>query len=329
MFQPGETIADRYKVVRKIGAGGYAEVFEAHEGSTGARVALKALLPSFSEDDEALARFRREASITAKIKHPNVARTYGFASLPDGRPYMVMEYLQGRDLAEFLRTEVIAPAAAVEVVQQVAQGLAAAHALGFVHRDLKPENVFIDDRPQASDGTPVRFKVLDFGATRRSIGGTALTATGEAVGTPEYMSPEQATGAEAIDHRTDQFTLAVLAFELLTGRSPFAAPDLVGTLRKVVQEVPPAFASCGVNLPSTIEAVVAKALSKSPADRFPNVTAFAEALVAAAAPLGPPDLSCFVSRPPLTRKRLALLLWLAALCVATSAGCVWAVLALR
>jgi eukaryotic-like serine/threonine-protein kinase len=270
-----------YQLVRQIGAGGMGEVWEARHVRTKGRVALKLLLTDMGRFEEALARFQREVEITSGINHPNIVRVSDADKLPDGRPYLVMELLEGHDLSSVAAAgKPLALALAIEIVEQVAMGLQAAHERGIVHRDLKPANIFVIPLPGTAR---VLIKILDFGISKALDAMNPLTKTFSVMGTPYYMAPEQAKGgASALDARADQFSLAAIAYELLSARIAFEGDGMVNVIYKVVNEPPPSFASLGVVVPDGVEAVILRGMSKSPEDRFGSVQELSDALKRAA-----------------------------------------------
>ena len=253
-------------------------VYEATHARLSGRYAIKVLLRQVSEDPEALARFHREARITSLLQHPNVVEVIDYNTAADGTLYLVMEYLDGESLAQRLFREGPFPLdAVVGIIEQIAAGLAAAHAHGIVHRDLKPDNVFlvpVEGRETES------VKILDFGISKVKGPSWGLQAPeGTLCGTPQYMSPEQVEGRAAdVDAATDQFALAVLTYEMLTGRNPFQG-DTVGAVFSQVLTGVPAPTGIGPN----VDLVVRRGLAKANRQRFPGVTAFADALRIAAA----------------------------------------------
>ena len=270
-----------YQLVRQLGAGGMGEVWEARHVRTKGRVALKLLLPEMGRYEEALARFQREVEITSGINHPNIVRVSDADKLPDGRPYLVMEFLEGHDLSSVAATgKPLALALAIEIIEQVAMGLQAAHERGIVHRDLKPANIFVVPLPGTAR---VLIKILDFGISKALDAMNPLTKTFSVMGTPYYMAPEQARGgSSALDARADQFSLAAIAYELLSARIAFEGDGMVNVIYKVVNEPPPSFASLGVVVPDGVEAVILRGMSKSPDDRFASVQELSDALKRAA-----------------------------------------------
>jgi eukaryotic-like serine/threonine-protein kinase len=274
----GETLSNAYRVVRLIGEGAMGGIFEARLLRLDKRVAIKVLARELAANSEALQRFHREAEITSQLGHPHIINVFDFGTTQNGQPFLVMEYLEGEDLASKLqRKGTLSLTAAVRITKQVASALAETHAKGIVHRDLKPANVFII-RVQGEDFA----KVLDFGISKVRAASTALTNASTLMGTPMYMAPEQAKGETELDHLTDQWALACITFEMLAGRPPFLGDDTAALLYQVVHQDPPRLSHFVKDLPAEVERVVQRALIKRPADRFPNVTAFARALEAAA-----------------------------------------------
>lgn len=266
---------DEYEVVELIGRGAMGEVYRARRTTTDELVALKFLHPIAVEDPAQLERFLREAEITSSIRSPHIVQTFATGTLPEGVPYLAMELLYGHDLGWHLRQEKrLGMSATLELVAQVAQALSAADDLGVVHRDLKPQNLFL-----AEQGNRRVWKVLDFGVSK--IGEVASDLTqGAAVGTPSYMSPEQARG-ENVDHRADVFALGVIAFRVLAGQPPFTAADSISTLYNVAH-VQPAKPSDLVRVTEDVERVLALALAKDRTRRFSSATMFAAAMREAA-----------------------------------------------
>ena len=220
------------------------EVFEATHARLPGRYAVKILRPELLGNREAFARFCREAEVMSELRHPNVVQIYDFNTTPDGRPYFVMEHLEGRDLeARLTQSGPMPLPAAVRVVDAVASALATAHAHGIVHRDLKPANIFL----VAIDGQIDELvKVLDFGISKIRSAGTLLSSPTDMIGSPAYMSPEQARGAsDEIDGRSDQFALGAITYRMLTGFEPFQGDDIASLLYQVVHEEAPRLArSC-------------------------------------------------------------------------------------
>ncbi len=266
----------RYRVVRQIGRGGMGAVYEAVHSDLEKRVALKVLLPSTASQTELVARFEREARAAARVRHPNVVDVSD-VGVEAGVAWLVMEHLEGEDLSGLLRREGALPLSRVaELMLPVLGAVEAAHSLGVVHRDLKPENIFL---ARMRDGTIVP-KVLDFGISKMAPagGGPALTSTGIMMGTPCYMSPEQAQSSRGVDGRSDQFSIGVILYECATGRRPFEGETFFSILTAIVEGryVRPRELCPG--LPERFEAMVVRALERSPDARFPSVAALAEEL---------------------------------------------------
>jgi eukaryotic-like serine/threonine-protein kinase len=277
-LEPGTLINGIYRLVRLLNVGGMGEVWEARHERTKGRVAVKVLLPEMGRHADVLLRFQREVEITSALNHPNIVRVSDADKLPDGRPFLVMEFLDGKDLTQ-LTGQPLPLADVVEIVEQVALGLHAAHGQSVIHRDLKPANIFVTPLAGTS-----RFliKILDFGISKAHDGLSKLTRTHSVIGTPYYMAPEQARGgATSMDARADQFSLAAIAYELVTGQMPFDGDGTLNVLYKVVAEPPPTFASLGRKAPASVEEIVMRGLSKSPDERFGSVLEFSAALRAA------------------------------------------------
>jgi eukaryotic-like serine/threonine-protein kinase len=286
-FGPGIVLQDTYRILRPLAAGGMGEVFLAtHERLHGA-FAVKVLHEDFTQDEEAMCRFRCEAEIMAGLRHPNIVQVFDFNFTPDGRPYLVMELIEGRDLNELLRDRSpMPPARVARIVRQIASALEAAHAHGVVHRDLKPENVMV----VSAEGHEDFIKVVDFGISKARWS-ERITSELAVMGTPQFMAPEQAQGLrEEVDSRADQFALASITYTLLTGQEPFRGDSGVAVLYQVVHEDPEPLDSL-VDWPcASGAAVLDRAMSKDRQARFATVLDFARALeTAIAADLGTPE----------------------------------------
>jgi serine/threonine-protein kinase len=250
-------------------------VFEAQHLRLYRRVAVKVLPSDLIGNWELLVRFQQEAELASRIQHPNVVSIIDNDVTPEGQPYLVMELLQGENLAERLaRSSPLPTNEAVAIASQIAMGLGAAHRADIVHRDLKPENVFLTSGPDQ----PLHVKLLDFGIGRSLRASRRLTGAAMILGTPEYMAPEQAAGLP-VDARTDQYGLAVLTYEMLTGTQPFAHDEIAEALRRVATLVPSPPSHLASWLSPEIDAVVLRALAKDPKERFPDVATFVRALV--------------------------------------------------
>lgn len=255
-------------------------VYEAHHLRLQKRVAVKLMTRTLASQQEALARFHREASVASRLGHPHLVNVVDFGSSEDGQPYLVMEFLEGEDLERRIQRAGRVPVQkALQIARQTASAVAAVHAKGIVHRDLKPANIFLVQVP----GEPDFVKVLDFGVSKIRASRTKLTDDSRVVGTPEYMSPEQVSGSsDEVDHRTDQWALACIVWEMLAGRSPFSADDPNALFYQLRNLPPPPLAKHAPDLPSAVEPVLLRALSKRPGERYPSIRAFARALETAA-----------------------------------------------
>jgi serine/threonine-protein kinase len=277
-------LGHRYRIVRRLGKGGMGTVFLAEQIGVGNRpVALKVLNRKFLDDPDFLLRFQNEAGSTGRIHHPNVVSIYESAQGDDGTPYIAMEFLEGESLRDVLQRRGALPVPEVaEILQQAAHGLSAAHRLGIIHRDLKPDNIFLT---HGDEGEMV-VKVVDFGIAK--LRESAMhTQTGMVLGTPAYMSSEQAYGMRSVDEldvRSDIYSLGVVVYEMLTGCLPFHSDTPAGFLRKHMLEEPPPFRAIaqGLPVPTQVEAVVMKALKKKREERYQSALEFAHAFVAAA-----------------------------------------------
>src|SRR2546421_9791588 len=251
----GIVIDGRYKVLQRLGSGGMADVFLAEDDQLGRKVALKLLHRRFSEDPGFVERFRREAQSAAGLQHPNVVSVYDRGSYDDTY-YIAMEYLPGRSLKQLIRQEApLDPVRAIDITIQILKAARFAHRRGVIHRDLKPHNVIVDDADQA--------KVTDFGIAR--AGASDMTETGSIMGTAQYLSPEQAQG-HAVSATADLYSVAVVLYELLTGRVPFDAESAVTIALEHVSEAPTTPAALGTAVPPELEQVVMWGLNKNPTD---------------------------------------------------------------
>jgi serine/threonine-protein kinase len=277
----GTVIDGTYEVTGLIGRGGMGAVWAArHLRLPGKQVAIKVLLGGGAVDDAAYARFRREAEIASRLGHPNIVAVYDFNQLPSGEPYLVLEFLDGESLAARLKRGPLAPEAALAVARQIGSALHAAHKHGVVHRDLKPDNVFLV--PTEAGGVVGELvKVLDFGISKIQNSQTVQTQESALLGTPQYMSPEQAHGRNsAIDARTDVFALGAIVYEMIAGRPAFGGATLAEVVLRIVHEPSPSLRGLG-GVSARVAAAVDKALAKPPEARFADVDGFIAELTGA------------------------------------------------
>jgi serine/threonine-protein kinase len=288
----GAVLDGRYRLLEPIATGAMGEVYKAERVKLGRPVAVKFLQAALADDATRRQRFEIEARAMARLDHPCCSSVID-VGLHAGMPYLVMDFVAGKNLREVLDRGPLEIPRAVAILRQVLWGLAHAHELGIIHRDIKPANVMLSDK--AGIGEQVRL--LDFGLAKLRENAAALTV-GMVVGTPAYMAPEQCTGTGTIDARTDVYACGVLLFEMLTGRKPFEADGPVELLRLQMGAPSPRLDQLGPPGVSygPLEEVVARALAKSPNDRFPSALAFAAALDAAVArpvapaPAPPPEV---------------------------------------
>jgi serine/threonine-protein kinase len=279
-YAAGDVIGAKYRLERLLGAGGMGAVFEARNLVLGTEVAVK-LVHRVASSPEAHARLLREARAAASLRHPSVVRVYDYGETERGDPFIVMEALRGGSLADLLDAERRLPAAyAVQVLLPVAAALAEAHGRGVVHRDLKPENVVL------AQGEVLVPKVIDFGVAKL-LGPEhgRYTRTGAVLGSPAYMSPEQARGRADVDARTDVWSLCVVLYEMITARRPFAGDNYHALLNAVIEDVPtpaPYFRAGD----EALWAILDRGLAKSPDDRWPSMRSLGRALAAWAAAQG-------------------------------------------
>ncbi len=277
--QPGQILAGKFRVERVLGEGGMGVVLAAHHLHLDKRVALKFLRPEVAANREIVARFSNEARSSGKIQSEHVARVLDVGVLDDGSPYMVMEYLEGTDLAVLIKQRGSLPGPeAIEFVLQACEALAEAHVAGIVHRDLKPANLFLTRR---ADGSPC-VKVLDFGISKAALAGEgagqALTQTAAVLGSPNYMAPEQLKSARHVDARTDIWALGIILHELMTGEVAFRADTVPELYVSILQAPPSALRQRLPGAPAALEAILLRCLEKDPARRFASVGELALAL---------------------------------------------------
>ncbi len=280
MLEIGDLVADKFRIERVLGRGGMGCVMAARHVGLGHQVAIKILVPELCQREEAVARFLREARAAASLLSEHVARVLDVGTLGDGAPFMLMELLEGRDLARELDEGALAIRDTVDCVLQVCEALAEAHTLGIVHRDLKPANLF---RERRADGS-VLIKVLDFGisntlpADPTAASLPRWTDTQSFVGSPQYMSPEQVRDPKTVDPRSDVWSLGVILYELLTGFAPFASDNPLSVLAAVIADEPLSIRSLRRDVSIGLEQVILKCLDKRPSARYATVLDLAMAL---------------------------------------------------
>ncbi len=278
-FAPGTVLLDRYRIVRELGVGGMSQVVCAEHLTLGRMVAMKFLLPELATLPDAPQRFVREALAATRVKSEHVARIEDQGVLPDGTPYMVLEYLEGQDLGRTIRGgKRFEVDEAIDLVVQAADALARAHAVGVIHRDVKPSNLFLTRRP---DGTPL-LKVLDFGISKvveeAAKENLELTKTAVVMGSALYMSLEQMRSTKTVDHRTDIYALGVSLYELLTGTHPFTAESFSELCVKVSLDPPVPLRTHRPDVPDVLAEIIAVAYARNVVERYQTAGGFAAAL---------------------------------------------------
>jgi eukaryotic-like serine/threonine-protein kinase len=289
-----QLVADRYRIIRKLGEGGMGAVYLAEHVVIEKKFALKVLAPELARRSDLVARFLQEARSASRIGHENVIDIMDFGQAPEGLVYIAMEFLDGKDLGEIVRTKgAMEWSQARGIVLQICRALRAAHDKGIVHRDMKPENIFLIAR----EGQPHFVKILDFGIAKvmgLDPNGPRLTRTGMIFGTPEYMAPEQAEGKDT-DHRADIYAVGCILYHLLTGQTPFVAESFMTMLTKHLMEepVPPSARRPDLVITAEMDALVLKALEKDRDKRWQSMAELLEAVSACAGPETAP-----APRPP-------------------------------
>src|SRR3989440_178965 len=290
-----QALGSAYTLEGEIGRGGMGVVFNARDERLKRRVAVKVLPPELAFREEIRLRFLREAETAARLSHPHIVPIHSVGEGPDGLVYFVMAYVDGESLgAKLKRRGRLAPDEARRIMQETADALGAAHALGIIHRDVKPDNILLE-------GSRGRVVVTDFGiakALSSTTGSATLTATGVAIGTPHYMSPEQAAGDREIDGRSDIYSLGVVAYQTLAGELPFQAPTVPGILMKQITERAPLVTDKRPDVPEDLAACVMRSLEKEPDDRWPTADALRRALEARSATMYQPRRSSPVRGRP-------------------------------
>jgi serine/threonine-protein kinase len=267
-FTPGERVG-AYQIIEQLGRGGMATVYKAYHAALDRYVAIKVLHPAFKGDANFFERFQREAQIVARLNHPHIVPVYDFAE-HEGTPYLVMRYIEGETLKARLDDDPLPPDQAMRYLRPVAAALSYAHEQGVLHRDIKPSNVIIDHEGQVY--------LADFGLARIAHAGDSTLSRDAMIGTPQYISPEQAKGETGtLDARTDIYSLGVMLFEMLTGRVPFQADTPYAVVHDHIFTPLPPPTSLNPDLPQAVERVLLKALAKEPEDRYPDAQRFLQA----------------------------------------------------
>ena len=271
-LNPGTVLLGKYRVDEVLGTGGMGRVVRASHQYLAQSVAIKVLLPQMTESPSTVARFLREAQATVRLKNEHIARVIDVGTMPDGTPFMVMEYLEGNDLNQILRHHgPQTPNIVVDLMLQACEGMSEAHAMGIVHRDIKPSNYFITRRPDGS----MLLKILDFGISKTPVNFEELTGTQTVIGTPSYMAPEQMKSGKQADARSDIWSMGVVMYQLLQGRPPFSGDSYAELVLKVGAEPPNPL---HVPLPPGLGEVIFRCLEKDPKRRHQDVGELARSL---------------------------------------------------
>jgi eukaryotic-like serine/threonine-protein kinase len=272
----GRVLAETYQLVRRLGAGGMGSVYEARHTRLETTFAIKMLRPELSISEEMIARFHREARVAGALKHPNILTVFDVNKTPENLHYIVQEYLDGRPLSATLEEEgTLDLVRGVDILSQVCNALSAAHAKEIVHRDIKPENLFLIEK----DGQKDFVKVLDFGIAKMKEARTQLTQASTAMGTPDYISPEQAASAGEVDFHSDIYSLGVVVYRMFTGRLPYEIDNPLVALEAVRYKEPTPPRERRPDLPESVAAVIERAMARRPTDRYDSMKSFKDALL--------------------------------------------------
>jgi len=267
-----------YIIVARVADGAMGRVYEGRHPETKARVAIKVLHAHVARDRIAVERFKREYETALELNNPYIVKVLEFGQSPDQSYFMTMEYLEGEELSQAIaRKKPLPYARIVRTMSQIALALEHAHSYGFIHRDLKPDNIYLCQTPEGA-----QVRVLDFGSVKLQVEtGNKLTALGTTLGSPYYMSPEQATGAASVDQRSDVFALGAILYEMLTAKTAFEAPTLALIVMKILNQSPAPPSTLNPSVTSAVDAVVERALRKAQETRYGSARELAEGLVAA------------------------------------------------
>lgn len=273
-----------YAVIKELGKGGYGVVYLAKDVQFGKKLAIKVLKPQLIQTDVHLARFKREASLACKLRHPHIVRVYNSGEI-QGLHYLVMEYIEGRSLLDLMRKKDADLQSLVRILREALLGLGYAHQNGVMHRDLKPGNIMVEEATG-------RAVVMDFGLAKPEESGETVTGSNVVLGTPVYMSPEQVRGSHSKpDRRADLYSMGVILYEMATGRLPFDAETTVGILRRVLEDQPVPPRRVNASLSQDLENVILKAIDKAREDRYQTAESFIEdldAILSGRSPSAPP-----------------------------------------
>ncbi len=260
-FNVGENVGP-YRIIEQLGQGGMATVYKAYHAALDRYVAIKALHPAFGEDQSFLSRFQREARLVAKLEHPNIVPVYDYAE-HEGRPYLVMKFIEGDTLKARLTEGPLTSSEIEKIVETVGSALAYAHKQGILHRDIKPSNVLV-----ANDG---QLYLADFGLARIAQSGESTLSSDMIMGTPQYISPEQAVGKRDLDEGTDIYSFGVMMYEMVVGQVPFNADTPFSIIHDHIYSPLPLPRLVNPKVPESVERVLLKALAKERADRYPDI----------------------------------------------------------